>query len=204
MPYAVVSLVVIAIWLGVVAGLRTYLHMRRTGTVAIRATKPQSRAARWARIFSTIAFFLTIAAPVADLVGLDPLDALDAAPLRLGGLALAVAGIIGAFVSQSAMGPSWRGDVDPDARTELVTHGPFRIVRNPILVCTMATTLGLALLVPNVLAVIGFGLVVIGHQLQVRYVEEPYLLAVHGEGYRRYAARTGRFLPGLGKLADHG
>ena len=115
-----------------------------------------------------------------------------------------MAGIIGAFVAQSAMGASWRGDVDPDARTELVTDGPFRIVRNPILVGTMATTLGLALLVPNVVALAAFALVVIALQVQVRLVEEPHLLRVHGEAYRRYAARTGRFLPGIGKLADHG
>jgi protein-S-isoprenylcysteine O-methyltransferase Ste14 len=37
-------------------------------------------------------------------------------------------------------------------------------------------------------------------QIQVRLVEEPSLLRVHGEDYRRYAARTGRFVPGIGRL----
>ena len=35
-------------------------------------------------------------------------------------------------------------------------------------------------------------------QVQVRAVEEPYLLAVHGDAYRDYAARVGRFVPGVG------
>ncbi|MBB4934751.1 protein-S-isoprenylcysteine O-methyltransferase Ste14 [Lipingzhangella halophila] len=39
-------------------------------------------------------------------------------------------------------------------------------------------------------------------QLQVRTIEEPYLLRTHGHAYRTYAVRTGRFLPGLGRLSD--
>ena len=33
--------------------------------------------------------------------------------------------------------------------------------------------------------------------MQVRFVEEPYLERVHGDDYRRYTERTGRFIPGL-------
>ena len=36
-------------------------------------------------------------------------------------------------------------------------------------------------------------------QVQVRAVEEPYLLAVHGDAYRDYAARVGRFVPRMGR-----
>ena len=38
-------------------------------------------------------------------------------------------------------------------------------------------------------------------EIQVRLVEEPYLLRQHGDAYRNYAARVGRFVPGLGRLA---
>lgn len=35
-------------------------------------------------------------------------------------------------------------------------------------------------------------------ELQVRVVEEPYLSATHGQAYGDYAARVGRFIPGVG------
>jgi SAM-dependent methyltransferase len=38
-------------------------------------------------------------------------------------------------------------------------------------------------------------------EVQVRLVEEPYLLRTHGRAYAEYGARTGRFVPGLGRLA---
>jgi protein-S-isoprenylcysteine O-methyltransferase Ste14 len=34
----------------------------------------------------------------------------------------------------------------------------------------------------------------------VRLVEEPYLERVHGEAYRAYAERTGRFVPRIGRV----
>ena len=42
--------------------------------------------------------------------------------------------------------------------------------------------------------------IALGLELQVRAVEEPYLLRTHGDAYRAYAARVGRFLPGVGRF----
>lgn len=108
-------------------------------------------------------------------------------------------GGIGTVVAQLAMGDSWRIGVDTSERTELVTGGPFEIVRNPIFTAMLAAALGLTLLVPNVLALVGFVALLIGLELHVRLVAEPYLLRTHGGRYRRYAGRTGRFMPGLGR-----
>lgn len=36
--------------------------------------------------------------------------------------------------------------------------------------------------------------------LQTRLIEEPHLTRVHGKQYTVYAARVGRFLPGIGRL----
>lgn len=68
-------------------------------------------------------------------------------------------------------------------------------MRNPVFTAMAATGIGLALIVPTVIAVGGALLLLVALQLQVRVVEEPYLLAIHGEVYRSYAARTGRFVP---------
>jgi protein-S-isoprenylcysteine O-methyltransferase Ste14 len=112
---------------------------------------------------------------------------------------LAVLGIAATLAAQLAMGNSWRPDVDPAARTALVTTGPFRLVRNPIFTATAATAAGLALLVPNLLAAAMLVAFLAALQLQVRLVEEPYLHRVHGSAYAKYAARTGRFLPWIGR-----
>jgi protein-S-isoprenylcysteine O-methyltransferase Ste14 len=112
---------------------------------------------------------------------------------------MAVAGILGAAHGQAALGASWRADVDADARTALVTTGPYRWLRNPIFTWTAVTLIGIGLLVPNLVALAMVVASLASHQVLVRFVEEPYLRRVHGERYRDYAARTGRFLPGIGR-----
>jgi protein-S-isoprenylcysteine O-methyltransferase Ste14 len=62
------------------------------------------------------------------------------------------------------------------------------------------TAAGLALLVPNAASLVGLVALVVGIEIQVRRVEEPYLLRTHGDAYASWAARTGRFLPGIGRL----
>jgi protein-S-isoprenylcysteine O-methyltransferase Ste14 len=96
------------------------------------------------------------------------------------------------------MGDSWRIGVDPDARTALVVGGPFERVRNPIYTAMLLATAGLLLLVPNLASVLALAALVVGLEIHVRLVEEPYLLRTHGERYRSYAERTGRFIPGVG------
>lgn len=81
-----------------------------------------------------------------------------------------------------------------------MTSGPFGLVRNPIFTVMAVTGGGLALMTPNVVALTGFVVLVAALHLQVRVVEEPYLLRTHGDAYAAYAAQTGRFLPGLGRL----
>lgn len=115
--------------------------------------------------------------------------------MRALGVALYSLGLAGTLVAQRAMGSSWRVGVDASERTDLVTGGPFAVVRNPIFAAMIFAVLGLALLVPNITALLGFLSLVAAVELQVRFVEEPYLLRTHGEGY---ASRVGRFVPGVG------
>jgi protein-S-isoprenylcysteine O-methyltransferase Ste14 len=103
-----------------------------------------------------------------------------------------------------AMGASWRIGVDPGERTQLVTSGPFALVRNPIFAAMLPTALGLTLLVPSWVAFVGLVGLMLALELQVRVVEEPYLLSVHREEYAVYSARVGRFLPGVGRIRRAG
>jgi protein-S-isoprenylcysteine O-methyltransferase Ste14 len=111
----------------------------------------------------------------------------------------AVIGIATTVYAQLDMGESWRIGVDKSETTTLVRTGVFGWVRNPIFAAMMMFGLGFALLTPNPVALVGFVLLVITIELQVRAVEEPYLLATHGTSYREYCADVGRFVPGVGR-----
>jgi protein-S-isoprenylcysteine O-methyltransferase Ste14 len=194
------ALILLVAWIGIITGLPSYLSLRRTGTIHTVARGRRGSAPWWARVISSLGIVFAVAAPVAGLAGLQPIAPLDRDVVHLVGVVLVIVGIAITLTAQLAMGASWRGDVDPEARTELVTTGPFRLVRNPIFTGAATTALGLALMVPNVLAVAMLVCFAAAWEIQVRLVEEPYLRRVHGDAYERYGARTGRFVPGIGRL----
>ena len=192
-----------ALYMALAFGLRTWLQLRRTGESGFKGISGRLGSLEWiAGVLFVLAIAIGAAAPVLDVTGaLEPLDALDSAGVRATGVAIFIVGLVGTLYAQIAMGESWRIGVDVDERTALVTSGPFAVVRNPIFAAMLPASLGLALLVPNIAALAGFGALVLALQIQVRLVEEPYLLRQHGEAYRSYASRVGRFVPGLGRLA---
>ena len=197
---ALLALVLTFAWIVLVTAVPTILAIRRSGRGPVVARGARGSAQWWSQLISSLGFALAIAAPVAELAGMAAIEALDRMAVRLIGVALVVLGGGISLASQVAMGASWRGSIDPDSPTELVTSGPFRLVRNPVLSGVALTATGLALMVPNALAGLMLLAVLASLHVQVRFVEEPHLLAVHGDAYRSYASRTGRFVPGLGRL----
>jgi len=183
-------------------GWRSWLQARRTGHTGFVGISGRPGSAEWTGgVAFVLALLLGLSAPVLQLVGvLEPVEMLDGTAGHLAGVALAVFGTICAMAAQAAMGTSWRVGVREDEQTGLVTDGPFAVVRNPFFAATIPTALGLALMVPNVFAFLAVAVLLAAVELQVRVVEEPYLLATHGDEYRRYMTRTGRFFPGLGRL----
>jgi len=197
--------VALALWgvYGIAAlGVRVALHRRRTGSTGLVGVRARPGSLAWlAEVGQVVALGLGVAAPVLDLLGaLEPIGALDRSGVHVAGLVLFGAGLAGVVASQAAMGDAWRIGTDPAERTSLVTGGPFRHVRNPIYTALVPLLLGLALLVPNVVALASVVLCVVALELQTRLVEEPHLRRVHGDDYARYAARVGRFVPGMGRI----
>lgn len=199
--FSVLALVLAVSWLLVGAGVRILLQRRLAGGVRVRVGARSAGSVQpWAILLQVIgALGLGFAGPIVDLAGLGVAAPLDQLALHIAGTMLAVAGFAAAFGAQLAMGPSWRVGVDRKERTALVTSGPFGIVRNPIYAGVAAFAVGLVLMVPNVVAAIGLAAAIAGIELEVRFVEKPYLLSAHGVAYARYAARVGRFLPGVGR-----
>lgn len=196
----VAALILFAVYLVGAFIVRTVVHARRTGDSGWRGISGRPGTPEWwAGVGFVAALTAGVLGPVAAIAGLDPLPVLDAPPLRWAATVLAVVGIVTTFVTQAAMGDSWRIGVDETEATDLVTSGPFALVRNPIFTAMAFTGAGLAFMVPNVVALTGFALLLLALELQVRVVEEPHLRRTHGPVYDQYEAAVGRFLPGIGR-----
>ena len=199
---AVAALVLYCVSLFLTFGVRIAIQVRRTGSTGVHGL-PEGAAPleRFAGGLFVVSLAIGGLAPLLALLDvLEPVAALDGPVVNTVGLVVAVTGIMLTFVAQLAMGDAWRIGVDPGERTELVTDGPFGLVRNPIYSAMIPTVLGLVLMVPNALALVAIAGLVTALELQVRLVEEPYLLRTHGKAYAEYAARVGRFAPGVGLI----
>ncbi len=196
---APVAIVLYAVGVVLLFGVRSLQQKRATGSTGFNGfTADRAPAARVAGLSFAAALVAGLVSPALVLVGVLPVLRLGPAAAWIG-LVLALAGFGLAVLAQQTMGRSWRIGVDPAERTDLITHGIFGYVRNPIFTAMIAAQAGTTLLAPTWLAVLGLALLVAGVELQVRRIEEPYLLAAHGPGYADYSARTGRFLPLIGR-----
>ena len=92
------------------------------------------------------------------------------------------------------MGKDWRMAVTAEPDQALITDGLFARIRHPIyafsillMLCTLVVVPTLPMLVAAVVHLVMF--------VSKARNEERHMLAVHGDGYARYLARTGRFVP---------
>ncbi len=183
----------------VLFGLRSWVQHRRTGSTGFHGISgTPADAGWWGGVLFVVAMVLGLAGPVLAVVGATAVEA--SAGVQVAGLVLALAGFAATLAGQTGMGASWRIGVDPAERTDLVTSGVFAYVRNPIFTAMAAAQFGVVLMVPTWVSAAALVALVAAVQLQVRAVEEPYLLVTHGAAYADYAASTGRFVPGIGRL----
>ena len=129
--------------------------------------------------------------PRGTLWPLDTVVIAAAAILILGGGALAVLGVVG-------LGSALTASPVPKAGSALVTNGIYSAIRHPIYTGLLVGGTGLVLLGASPWHVaLWLGLLAL-LALKSRW-EERMLVAEHPD-YRDYGARSGRFLPGLGRL----
>jgi protein-S-isoprenylcysteine O-methyltransferase Ste14 len=194
-----VALILYVVALIVLFGARSWLQRRRTGHTGFHGISgTPDDAGWWGGVLFVAAIVLGLAGPllaVTDVVAVQPPVA-----VQVVGLVMALTGFAATLAAQTGMGTSWRIGVDPGERTDLVTSGVFAHVRNPIFTAMALAQVGVVLMVPTWVSALALVALVAGVQMQVRAVEEPYLRAVHGAAYDAYAARTGRFVPGVGQL----
>lgn len=195
------ALILVAAGLGYAFGVRSYLAWRATGDTGLRIDAgPAGSVAWWAKLLFIVSIVLAIGGPVIALTGPGVLLWPESTIGQAAGLTVAVAGILIVIAAQHGMGNSWRIGVDHTEVTGLVTGGLFSLARNPIFTGMTVFAAGIALLTPGFVSAVAVLMLIAAIELQVRAVEEPYLATTHGQAYRRYATRTGRFLPAIGKL----
>ena len=195
----------LALWLlylAVAFGLRVWLQLRTTGRTGVVSPRSMSGTLeRVAAVLFVLAFVGAIASAAMPALGVEStwvrVWSVRAAWRWAGGCLYGI-GVVLTVAAQLAMGRSWRIGVDASERTELVASGLFRVVRNPIFTGLLLTAAGLALLCSSWLAWLSSACLLLALELQVRLVEEPYLTRTHGDAYRAYAKRVGRFWPGVG------
>jgi protein-S-isoprenylcysteine O-methyltransferase Ste14 len=181
---------------------RAWLQRRRTGSTGFRGMNGRLGSAEWvAGLGFVIALVVAVVGPVLQLSGvITPLSVLHAEWIQVAGIALAGLGIVLTVWAQLDMGESWRVGVDASETTALVRTRVFGWVRNPIYSAMLIFDFGIALVTPNFVTIAGLVLAIAALELQVRRVEEPYLLGKHGAAYRGYTASVGRFIPGVGLI----
>jgi protein-S-isoprenylcysteine O-methyltransferase Ste14 len=99
-----------------------------------------------------------------------------------------------------SLGPNLTDTVVTRQAHTLITRGPYRWVRHPFYDCMALFTLSLGLMSANWF-VLAAGVAVFGLLAARSRTEEAKLLERFGEPYRSYRASTGRFLPGIGRVA---
>lgn len=189
-------------FLALVVGWPTVRTWRRTGRWPIgftRGAAPLQRAAG-------LLFGGVIGALAAWSVFVVRVGAADAgvweAPREVAqvGWGAIVLGTVWCVVAEAQMGVAWRVGID-DRPTALVSHGLFRVCRNPVFTGMLLALLGIVAIAPSPWSLGLWGVTAAAMGLQVR-LEERHLRRLHGLAYVQYASRVGRFLPGLGRIPE--
>ncbi len=92
---------------------------------------------------------------------------------------------------------SWRVGIAKNQRTELISEGIYAYIRNPYFLSYYIMFFGLLLIRPSI---IQFALLIVTVAIFHRMVlkEEIHLMSMHGEEYRTYKNKTGRYIPRIG------
>lgn len=87
-------------------------------------------------------------------------------------------------------------------KRELIEHGPYSIVRNPLYVFTTLGTAGVGLLTGSIVLALAMGAMTLFVFWRVVLAEEAFLAGVLGATFREFTARVPRFWPRFSAWKD--
>src|SRR5579863_1974802 len=112
------------------------------------------------------------------------------------GAAITVAGLLFAVWAREHLGRNWSSSVTIKQDHELITTGPYAVVRHPIYTGILAGFLGMAIAISEVRGFIVFVLIFVAFWIKFR-MEEQWMRSQFGEAYATYARHTAALLPYL-------
>jgi protein-S-isoprenylcysteine O-methyltransferase Ste14 len=110
------------------------------------------------------------------------------------GVALCVAGLLFCIWARFTLGRNWSGVVTFKGGHELITRGPYAIVRHPIYTGILTMIVGTVIVFGHVAGIVALPVVFWGLWIKLRY-EEKLMLEKFPEGYTAYQRRVKRLIP---------
>ena len=99
------------------------------------------------------------------------------------------------WTAARALGRQWRIEAGLNPDHELVTSGPYRVVRHPIYTSMLCVLLGTGVIVtPWWLLLLSFLVFILGTEIRVR-IEERLLTSRFGDRFREYQHNVPAYLP---------
>ena len=118
----------------------------------------------------------------------------DTTALAVTGVVLTAAGVALAMWARYCLGDNWSAAVSIRKDHELVSRGPYRVMRHPIYTGILLGMLGTVLVVGEIRGVLAFVIIWAGFYRKA-CKEEAWLSKEFGEKFEYHAKRTGMFLP---------
>ena len=112
------------------------------------------------------------------------------------GAAVTVAGLLFAVWARRYIGTNWSSEVTIKQDHELITTGPYALVRHPIYTGILTGFLGTAIALSQVRGFIGFVLIFLVLWAKLRR-EEEWMRSQFGETYTTYTQHTAALVPYL-------
>ena len=112
------------------------------------------------------------------------------------GLVLTTLGIAFTIWARVVIASNWSANVTIKEGHELVTSGPYRLVRHPIYTGLLLALAGTAIAFGTLGALLSLPLFLVGFWLKLR-IEERFMRHQFGAAYDAYAARTKALIPFL-------
>lgn len=110
------------------------------------------------------------------------------------GAGVTVGGLLFAVWARRHLGRNWSNAVTIKQDHELITTGPYALVRHPIYTGILTGFLGTAIAISQVRGVIGFVLIFLVLWAKLR-TEEEWMRSQFGETYAAYVHRTSALVP---------